>query len=296
MSGNAVEKIRQILFVPPAPIVWAMHLGAFAECGVEVESTQTLSSDQIGQGLADGDWDIGIGVVDNVIAWNSERSAGLRIMAQLERSMILRFCCEPRCASLAEAAAGTIAVDSTTNGFILVLYRALSRAGIDWRGCRYDTVGGVRHRFEAMVAGKAAASILVPPFDDMARAKGFKMLWDGQDIAPAYPGVVAAAPARWLADHEKAAAGYLGALLRANAWAARPENAEAARDALVAARYSEPAASRLVREIVPGLRPSRAGWDEVVALRRECGLLPMPEPDPGAVINAALLERAAAAA
>ena len=47
---------------------------------------------------------------------------------------------------------------------------------------------------------------------------------------------------------------------------------------LVAARYSEPAAKRLVRDTVPGLRPSLEGWNEVVALRRECGLLPKPEP------------------
>jgi hypothetical protein len=47
-----------------------------------------------------------------------------------------------------------------------------------------------------------------------------------------------------------------------------------------------------VREIVLGLRPSRAGWDEVVALRRECGLLPDPAPDAGRIIDTNLLERA----
>jgi len=31
-------KIRQILFVPPAPVVWANHLDAFARQGVEVAS------------------------------------------------------------------------------------------------------------------------------------------------------------------------------------------------------------------------------------------------------------------
>jgi hypothetical protein len=47
---------------------------------------------------------------------------------------------------------------------------------------------------------------------------------------------------------------------------------------LVAARYSEPAARRLVRDVVPDLKPSVAGWSEVVSLRRECGLLSAPEP------------------
>jgi len=287
-------KIRQILFVPPAPLVWANHLQTFARFGVEVETTQTLSSDQLGQGLADGTWDIGIGVMDNVIAWNSERSAGLQIIAQLERSTLMSFCCISRYTSLADAAAQVIAVDSTTNGFVLVLYRALARQGIDRQRCIFDPVGGVKHRFDALAAGKAAATILVPPFDDMAAARGFKRLWEGKDIAPAYPGVVACARASWLEQDPGAALHYLRALFIANDWA--QNNAAAARQALVEARYSQEAADRLVRECVPGLAPSLAGWEEVIALRRECGLLLSPEPAAGTVINARLLARAAAGA
>ncbi len=287
-----MHRVRQILFVPPAPIVWAEQIGAFAKRDLQVDTTQTLSSDQIGQGLADGKWDVGIGVMDNVIAWNAERSADLQIVAQLERSTIMRFCCVGTYANLQDASAHTIAVDSTTNGFVLVLYRALARAGIDWRTCRFDPVGGVRHRFEAMIAGTAAATILIPPFDEMAQAKGFKVLWDGKDIAPDYPGVVVAARRGWLREQPDGAARYVRALLDANEWAGRPENAEAAKAALVAARYAEPAAARLVREAVPGLRPSRAGWDEVIALRRDCGLLPNPAPSAQDVINTAFLEPA----
>jgi ABC-type nitrate/sulfonate/bicarbonate transport system substrate-binding protein len=271
-----MKKLRQILFVPPAPIVWAQHLGLFAKHGLEIDTTQTNSSDQLGQGLADRTWEVGVGVMDNVIAWNEERKAGLQIAAQLERSTVMAFCASPKHATLADAAKDVIAVDSTTNGFVLVLYRALKRAGIDWRECRYDTVGGVRHRYEALEAGRATATILVPPFIDMALAKGFRKLWDGADIAPAYPGVVACARAAWLRDNREAARSYLDALREANAWAS--DNAEAAVKALVAARYSEPAARRLVADTVPELKPSRAGWDETVSLRRECGLLPRPEP------------------
>jgi ABC-type nitrate/sulfonate/bicarbonate transport system substrate-binding protein len=284
-----MKPIRQILFVPPAPLVWVNATDAFAGNGLTVETTQTLSSDQIGAGLAEGTWDIGIGVVDNVIAWNDERKAGLKIIAQFKRSTVMRFLCVRSYSTLSDAAANLIAVDSTSNGFVLVLYRALARAGVDWRKCRFERVGGVRQRFEAMQAGKAAAAILVPPFDGMARAQGFKQLWDGAEIAPHYPGVVAAARADWLGRNEAAAAAYVRALKAANEWAARAENRAAARAALVAARYSEDAAERLVRERVPGLAPSRAGWDEVVTLRRECGLLPTPEPRWDDVVDARFL-------
>ncbi len=279
-----MTKIRQILFVDPAPLVWANHLGLFARHGIDVKTTKTLSSDQIGRGLADGEWNIGLGAMDNVSAWNSELNADLKITAQLERSIVMRFCCVPAYASLEDAAANVIAVDSTSNGFVLVLYRALARAGIDWRRCRFTPLGGVKQRFEAMRAGRAAASILVPPFDDMARAEGFKVLWKGEDVAPDYPCVVVAARAAWLKANAGVVQRYLAALFAANEWGARSENAVAARAALAAARYSESAADRL-RETVPGLAPSLAGWNEVVALRRECGLMPVPEAEAADVID-----------
>ena len=287
--------VRQILFVPPAPLVWAAHLGLFAASGLDVETTQTLSSDQLGQGLAEGAFDVGIAVVDNVIAWNDERRADLRIIAQLERTTVMAFVGLPRYRSLSEAAAERIAVDSTTNGFVLVLYRALAKAGIDWRTCRFDPVGGVRQRYEALERGSAAATILVPPFIEQALDAGFTRLWSGEEIAPAYPGVVVAARAAWVRDEGDTASRYVRALRQANSWASNAENNAAAVAALVAARYSEKAAARLVRDLVPGLVPARDGWDEVVALRRECGLLKSPEPRAEDVIDETVLAAAAAA-
>jgi ABC-type nitrate/sulfonate/bicarbonate transport system substrate-binding protein len=273
--------------------VWAQHLDLFAAHGVEVETTQTVSSDQIGQGLADGTWDIGIGVVDNILAWNLERRADLRIMAQLERSQAMAFCAAPGCTTLAEAAGGTIAVDSITNGFVLVLFRALARAGIAREGCSFEPVGGVRQRFEALVAGKVNATILVPPFIDMALARGCTRLWGGEQYAPDYPGVVAGARAGWLASDRAGALAYVRALQQANAWAMEPEHRDEAVAALSTYGYAPAAAGRLVLSAVPGLAPSRAGLAETVNLRRESGL-PVGEPaDFDAVVDTELLRLAA---
>jgi len=273
-----MRPIRQILFVAPAPIVWAEHLGLFGGEGLQVETTQTTSSAQIGQGLADGTWDVGIGVVDNVVAWNADFAAGLRILAQLERSQPMAFCAAPGMATLAEATRGTIAVDATRNGFVLVLYRALARAGIDRAACDFKKVGGVRERFEALTAGSVAATMLVPPFIDMALSRGCVRLFDGAQLASAYPGVVATARRDWTVANRPSALAYLRALGRANEWAMEPANRAAAAGALVDARYSPQAAARLVEAPVPGLRPSRAGWDETLGLRSELGLLDGPPP------------------
>jgi ABC-type nitrate/sulfonate/bicarbonate transport system substrate-binding protein len=273
-----MQLVRQILFVAPAPIVWAEHLRLFEAEGLTVETTQTASSEQMGRGLVAGTWDVGIGVVDNVVAWNAALAADLLILAQLERSQPMAFCAEPGVASLADAARGTIAVDATDNGFVLVLYRALARAGIERVGCTFDKVGGVRERFEALVAGRVTATMLVPPFIDMAVAQGCARLFDGAEHAPAYPGVVATARADWVAAHRPLALGYLRALRRANDWAMAPANHEAAAAALVRARYAPDAAARLVQAAVPALQPSRAGWDETMGLRSELGFPSGPAP------------------
>jgi ABC-type nitrate/sulfonate/bicarbonate transport system substrate-binding protein len=287
-------RLRQIQFLSPAPVAWANRIHAFAAEALEVEITQTVSSDQLGQGLAEGTWDLGIGVMDNIIAWNAERSAGLAIIAQLERSTVMSFCATPGCDTLADAAKRPIAVDATTNGFVLVLYRALARSGIDWRSCTYDAVGGVKHRYDALMEGRALSTILIPPFDAMAQAKGFKILWRGADIAPAYPGQVVGARARWLKEHGDTVVRYLRALVAANRWGTAPANRDAAIQALIDARYSQPAAERLVREAVADLRVSLSGWEEVASLRRECGLMPEPAPSASTIIEEAPLLRALA--
>jgi ABC-type nitrate/sulfonate/bicarbonate transport system substrate-binding protein len=259
-------------------VVWATHLQLFSKKGLDLRTKQTASSDELGQGLADGTWDAGIGVIDNIISWNRDLSADLQVIAQLERSTLMAFCGLPSYISLKDAAGGKIGVDSTTMGFIMVGYRAFAKAGIDWRHCRYEPVGGVRQRFEALESGDCDSTILVPPFIDMAVAKGFKKLWSGETIAPNYPGVVVAGRRSWLNANEHAVRGYLGALEDANSWASKMENAKEAVGALMASRYSEVAAKNLVARILPDLRPSLPGWQEVVSLRREAGMLPSPAP------------------
>jgi len=49
-----------------------------------------------------------------------------------------------------------------------------------------------------------------------------------------------------------------------------------------------------VRDVVPGLAPARDGFDDVIALRRECGLLAQPEPRFEDVVDGGPLARAAA--
>jgi ABC-type nitrate/sulfonate/bicarbonate transport system substrate-binding protein len=207
----------------------------------------------------------------------------------------MAFCARPGIASLAEAARGAIAVDATSNGFVLVLYRALAAAGIDRASCDFQKVGGVRERFEALTAGSVSATMLVPPFIDMAVSSGCARIFDGKQVASAYPGVVVTARGAWVAANRPAALAYLRALRRANDWAMDPSNRASATAALVGARYSPDAAARLIRGAVPGLQPSRPGWDETIGLRREVGLLETEPPRFETIADLELLAAAGAA-
>lgn len=291
-----MKTISQILFVPPAPVVWAERQSTFARQGVTVETHQTLSSNEIGQSLSTGERDLGIAVMDNVLFWNQKFGADLRIIAQLERHTELRFIAPDADVGMAEVARHPIAIDADDNGFVLVLYRALMQAGIDWRGCRFDLVGGVKHRFEAMMKGRARSSVLIPPFDELLQARGFHTLWTRALMAPDYPGVVVVARQSWLDANGDLATAYLRALLNATQWAAAPGNRHEAVQALLDARYTPAVAEALVDAPVAGLEPSLAGWSETLALRRECALELEHEPLAAEIIATAALRQAREAA
>lgn len=272
------SSIRQIHFVSPAPIVWAQSIGSFQDQSLRVEMTQTLSSEQIGSGLAEGTWDVGVCVMDNVIAWNDQYHSDLVMLVQLERSTEMSFVAAGDIYTLKQAVAEPIAVDATTNGFVLVLYRALSRIGIDWRSCRFSEVGGVRHRFDSLMRGESCSTILIPPFDSLAQKEGHTVLWRGAEMAPHYPGQVIVARRKWISSNIDLVRRYVQALLLANQWALVHRNLDRAIAALVEAGYSEEEARRRVEFAVPDLAVSPEGWSEVAALRKECGLMPRQEP------------------
>ncbi|TFL14133.1 hypothetical protein CSC67_08220 [Pusillimonas caeni] len=272
------NSIRQIQFVSPAPLVWAQAIGSFQDQSLSLDMTQTVSSEQIGSGLADGTWDVGVCVMDNVIAWNDQYDANLVMLVQLERSTELSFVSTGHIGTLAQAATEPIAVDATTNGFVLVLYRALTTIGIDWRSCRFAEAGGVRHRFESLMRGESHSTILIPPFDSLAEKEGYNVLWRGVDIAPHYPGQVVVARREWVASNRDLVRRYVSALLMANRWALSSDNENLAVSALVKAGYSMIEAQRRIEFAVSDLAVSTDGWNEVLALRRECGLMPLREP------------------
>lgn len=266
--------LRQSVFVPPLLSVLAQELGCFADAGLDVETLTTTSSTHQLHQLTKGEADIGVSAIDNVFAWNAA-GADLRVVAQVERTTALRLAAGPDHTSVAALRGGVIAVDAVDNGFALVLRHLLARHGLDGGEYALTPVGGVRERFDALMAGTVDATLLGPPFDELATRGGATILLSVERELPDFPGQGVIASSAIL--ESEALAGYLAALDRARRWATEAgENR--VRERLLTGGHPLALAAALARTCPASLVPPRGGLELLVTIRRELGLMPSGAP------------------
>lgn len=198
--------LRQSHFVPPVPYLLATELGFLEE--IEVQSTRTTSSAEQLAGLLDGTIDVAITAMDNLFEWD-RAGADVRLIAQVEATTPLGIYARDEMATMADLAGCRFAVDAPDNGFALLARHLLGSAGID---VDYVVIGGVRERFEALLAGEIDASLLGPPFDKLAEQAGMRCVSEVNELLPQLPGQGLVVRTELLGAEELA--GYLGALAR----------------------------------------------------------------------------------
>lgn len=216
------------------PIFAADALGYFTEADLDIEVIPTRSSKQQMAGLIDGEYDLAMTGVDNVIAYNCgqgeaptrNRSDVVAVMGA--DSGFLHLVARPGFTTTADLKGARIAVDALTTGYAFVLLRILEEAGIGREDVTFVEAGGVLARFEGLLEEQFDATLLISPFDAGAAAKGFNRLASGVDVLGAYQGVVAAARRDWAEQHADALQAYIAAWLRALDWLFHPENRDEA--------------------------------------------------------------------
>lgn len=174
--------MRISYFVPPAPLIVAQERGLLV--GITLEESRATSSAAQLTGLVSGELDLVVTAIDNLFEW-SRSGVDLRLLGQVEPTTPLTLFAAPRIHSLPDLEGCTIGVDAYENGFALVVRDWLQSAGVT---ARWLEVGGVSERFEALVDGSIAATLLGPPFDERAHTAGFVELTRVQDEFPAFPG------------------------------------------------------------------------------------------------------------
>jgi len=104
----------------------------------------------------------------------------------------------------------------------------LARNGIKEGDVQFARAGGVRERWIALEKKEHAGTMLITPFDIMAKAKGFNVLAYAAPALGNYQGLVAAVTRRWAKDNEAQLVGFIRGYVQAVQWLYDPANKAAA--------------------------------------------------------------------
>ena len=290
------------------PIWAAQQQGYFTNNGVQVHLTLTPGSEYQLKGLIEGNFDLAMTAIDNVIAYNEgQGEASVSVKPDLVVVMggdngFLRLVTIPEVTSYAALKGKALTVDARTTGYAFVLEKMLQLGGL--RDDEYELVkvGGVLARFDDLMLRNHAGTLLLSPFEVAAEAKGFHVLGSAVDAFDGhYQGLVAATRREWAKEHVSELVGYIRGYIAGLAWLYNPGN----KDAAIA----------LLREHLPQMSPELAaksydilldpkqgfnrkaaidleGVRRVLALRSEYGQPRKPLGDPMKYIDLTYYERA----
>ena len=262
------------------PVLIARSRGLFERHGVEVVFDQVTSSDQQFQDLASGRYQLVVTAFDNIVSYAS--NAGNAVGRKLDVIAPVAFDAGMNLsligngvASIAELRGKTLAVDAEHTGFAFVLYELLSRAGLS-RGTDYELVrhGGVFHRYQRILAGESAGTLLSNGFEALAELSGLSVLGTSDDVVRPYLGAVLGAERGWYEEHGRDASAFVAAYEEALAISLDPANREEIVGAIGAARGASPeqaeaiwAGERGPRGLLPTTAIDVEAARNVIALR-----------------------------
>ncbi len=215
--------------------IWAgLEKGLFARQGVLPKITPTPNSRFQLTGLIDGKFDIAMTAVDNIVAYREGQGGvdtnGSELVAVMGGDNgFLRLVGREDIKQVADFKGKQLSVDSLTTGYAFVLLEILERNGLVLNR-DYQTVaaGGVLQRYDGLVERKHAGTLLVSPFEVMAKSKGLNQVVDASSALGSYQGLVAGVRRSWAAANQTQVVAYIRGYQDATAWLYDPKNKEEA--------------------------------------------------------------------
>ena len=151
---------------------WAAERqGFFEQNGVRVALTATPNSTFQMQGLAEGRFDIAMTAIDNVVAYQEgQGEAKIPDNPDMFAFMgsdngFLSVLGGKGVKSFADLKGKKLSVDAMTTGFAFVLRELLAKNGVAESDVTFERAGGVVERFQALMQGTHAATVVLTPFD-----------------------------------------------------------------------------------------------------------------------------------
>ena len=270
------------------PVHAGREKGMFERHGLEVEITDTSGSLYTSEALRKGEFEIGHTGADDIVADVEDFGGGptgLFIFMGLH-SGLLSIVGAPDMTTVESLRGKELAVDARASGFVFILEKLLRTKGFGPDDYRFVEIGGVDRRYQALLEGKVAGTLLLPPFIGNAVAHGCHVLARGDQIVPCYQGTVGAAKRSWAEENRDLLVSYIRAYVEATEWCFDIKNRASCLELLtkhngLQGRAAEETLNALL-DLDYGLYPKAelnlAGLRSVLELRAEMGFLRPPLP------------------
>ena len=195
--------------------VWAAQRQGFFEAqGVTVQLSYTPTSVFLITALLDGKFDLALGGMDNVVAYQ-EGQGEAKIADNPDLFGFLgndggfaSVVAAPAVKTFADLKGKTLSVDAMTTGYAFVVREILLRNGLAETDVNFVRAGGTANRYRDLLAGKHDATLLRTPFELLARERGFNQLATAESLG-AYEGTVGLARRSWASGHEPALIAFM---------------------------------------------------------------------------------------
>ena len=184
------------------PIWVAQDCGIFARNGLAVSVSETPGSVVQWTSLAEGNSDVVITLMDNVVAYREGQGEApvtvpdaIAVMAS-DALVMPALMTTPNVRSYDDLRGQTLSVDAATTGLALILYALLEKGGLKPDDYRIERTGGVLRRYEGLVKREFAGALFNTPFSSQLEELGYRQLDTAGSVMQRYQGHVVATKKR----------------------------------------------------------------------------------------------------
>jgi ABC-type nitrate/sulfonate/bicarbonate transport system substrate-binding protein len=284
------------------PVHAGRENGIFERHGLDIEIAYTPGSLYLSEVLRKEEFQIGHTGADDIVADVEDFGggpSGLFIFMGLH-SGLLSIVGAPGAKTVESLRDQELAVDARASGFVFVLEKFLRSKGFGPGDYRFVEVGGVEKRYHALLDGKAAGTLLLPPFVGNAVAGGCHVLARGDQIISCYQATVGAAKRSWAEKNRDLLISYIRAYVEATQWCFEIKNRASCLELLarhndIERKAAEETLGALLDSnygIYPKAEVNMPGLKSVLELRAEMGYLKRPLPPAEKYIDLSYYDRA----
>lgn len=216
MQKLAVAAVSRNYFNMP---LWvAYHAGFFGKEGLDVSITLIEGIDEVTQRLKSGEFNLTLGVTENVIL-DCEHGGRLRVIGGNVNRLPFSFIARPHIRGFEDLRGGRIGVSSVKAGSSSLVMKLLEAHGL-----RYPddytllAVGPILSRWKMLQSGEIDAGLQGAPLNHIAVDAGFFDLGSPRAVFPDFQFTSLDVDIDWAEENRKMVIAFLRAFVCAHAW------------------------------------------------------------------------------